>query len=81
MRNQSITRLISFQKHDEKTTVFRDQCFQEFGPCTRFSKQFKIHIKIIRNHYPSKYVPPNTAVPCMCVQYIFCMLYNIYSKY
>ncbi len=31
-RNQSITRLISFQKHDEKTTVFRDHCFQEFGP-------------------------------------------------
>jgi hypothetical protein len=31
-RAQSITRLISFQKHDEKTTVFRDQCFQEFGP-------------------------------------------------
>jgi hypothetical protein len=31
-RNQSITRLISFQKNDEKTTVFRDQCFQEFGP-------------------------------------------------
>ncbi len=30
--NQSITQLISFQKHDEKTTVFRDQCFQEFGP-------------------------------------------------
>ncbi len=30
--NQSITRLISFQKHDEKTTVFRAQCFQEFGP-------------------------------------------------
>jgi hypothetical protein len=22
----------SFQKHDEKATVFRDQCFQEFGP-------------------------------------------------
>jgi hypothetical protein len=30
--NQSILRLISFQKHDEKTTVFRDHCFQEFGP-------------------------------------------------
>jgi hypothetical protein len=23
----------TFQKHDEKTTVYRDQCFQEFGPC------------------------------------------------
>jgi hypothetical protein len=33
-RNQSIRRLISFQKHDEKTTVFRDHCFQEFGPST-----------------------------------------------
>jgi len=31
-RNQSIRRIFSFQKHDEKTTVFRDHCFQEFGP-------------------------------------------------
>jgi hypothetical protein len=30
--NQSIIRLISFPKHCEKTTVFRDQCFQEFWP-------------------------------------------------
>ncbi len=37
---------ISFQKHDEKTTVFRDQCVQEFGPWCSVCKI--VHINTIK---------------------------------